>query len=106
MADGFIAEPGSIRFEARAFLAASRDAINAWDQLESSLSGLGVIAGNDKPGRTFATRYEADTTTMAENMRRLARSVNSVSDALAHIGDNYTDVDSRNADMLRPGGGG
>lgn len=106
MADGFSVEPGSIQDEARAFLRASRDAAAAWAQLETSLSGLGVVAGSDKPGRTFATRYEADTDTMAENMRRLARSVESVHTALGKASDNYTDVDLRNEHMLRPAGGG
>lgn len=105
MANGFSIVPGSIDAEARAFLSASHDAVEAWQQLQSSLDGLGVVVGNDKLGRTFATRYEADIDTMAENLRRLADSINSVNEGLKAASEGYTGVDAKNAEMMRPGAG-
>ncbi len=87
---------GDIDAAALAFREASVAVEAALQRLQSSLTGLGEVSGNDGPGRKFAARYDPNTVAVQENATRLSGGVRAFSDALGAATGNYSSMEAAN----------
>jgi uncharacterized protein YukE len=102
MSDGFRTTPDEIRSQASVFQDAAADLSTSLQILQSSLTCLGNVTGDDDPGRKIAERYDHNASVAEANAQALAKGATTIAHNLRTMAGNYTGQDAANCDLLSP----
>ncbi len=106
MADGFQVQPDELRTEAKVFGELGATLSRALNDLDSALSGLSGMCGDDKQGRQLAAKYDPNQASIGAAVARLSEGVISIQGGLEAMADNHQSNDQAKAESFRVNGAG